>query len=182
MGDLLTFQYTETNPVSRPVIPPQADFLVQLRRTQHAVRTQLDAGLAATGVTTPQYTVLAALDREGELSASELAREFGMSAQTVNVLVKCLETGGLLRRNRHPAHGRILLASLTAAGRRALKHGRAVALGVEARVISGLSPSDRRLLMRQLKAIEQNSPSPSRGGSRRGSREERDMRVSAKSR
>ncbi len=143
--------------MGRPVIPPQPDFLVQLRRTQHAVRTQLDSDLAATGVTTPQFTVLAALEREGELSASELAREFGMSAQTVNVLVKCLETAGLLRRSRHPAHGRILLASLTAAGRRALKRGRAVAMGVEGRVLSGLTRSDRKMLMRQLKAIERVS-------------------------
>jgi DNA-binding MarR family transcriptional regulator len=184
--------------MGRPLIPSQPEFLVQLRRTQHAVRTQLDGSLAATGVTMPQYTVLAALDREGELSASELAREFGMTAQTVNVLVKCLETDGLLRRRRHPAHGRILLASLTAAGRRALKRGRAVACGVEARVLSGLRASDRRMLMRQLQAIEQNSPSPLRGativrvagfpacvrvagfparaGSGRGSREQREIR------
>jgi DNA-binding MarR family transcriptional regulator len=149
--------------MSRPVIPSQPDFLVQLRRTQHAVRLRLDAELGATGLTTPQYTVLAALERAGELSASDLAREFGMSAQTINVLVKGLEACGFLRRSRHPAHGRILLASLTAAGRRALKRGRAVACGVETRVLSGLRASDRRMLMRQLQAIEQNSPSPLRG-------------------
>ncbi len=62
-------------------IPPQPDFLIQLRRTQHAVRNRLDADLEATGLTMPQYTVLAALDLAGELSASDLAREFGMSAQ-----------------------------------------------------------------------------------------------------
>ena len=101
-------------------IPPQPDFLVQLRRTQHAVRNRLDADLASTGLTMPQYTVLAALDRRGDLSSSELARELGMTAQTVNVLVKGLETAGLLRRTRHPSHGRILLAELTATGRRAL--------------------------------------------------------------
>src|SRR5712692_7035397 len=107
------------------LIPSQPDFLIQLRRTQHAVRTRLDADLASTGLTTPQYTVLAALERAGELSASELAREFGMTAQTVNVMVKALEACGLLQRNPHPDHGRILQASLTGAGRRALKRGRA---------------------------------------------------------
>src|SRR5258708_19784654 len=94
-------------------IPPQPDFLVQLRRTQHAVRNRLDADLARTGLTMPQYTVLAALDREGDLSSSDLARELGMTAQTVNVLVKGLERAGLLRRTRHPRHGRILLPELT---------------------------------------------------------------------
>ena len=140
-----------------PSIPPQPDFLVQLRRTQHAVRTRLDADLAPTGLTTPQYTVLAALQRSGELSASDLAREFRMTAQTVNVLVKGLEACGLLRRVSHPDHGRILLASLTPAGRRALKRGRELALVVEDRFLSDLSSTDRSTLMRSLKAIEQSA-------------------------
>src|SRR6267143_1386132 len=154
--------------MSRPVIPSQPDFLVQLRRTQHAVRLRLDAELGATGLTTPQYTVLAALERAGELSASDLAREFGMSAQTINVLVKGLEACGFLRRSRHPSHGRILLASLTAAGRRALNRGLAVGIGIQEHVLSGLTAADRRMLMRHLQAIEENSPSPLRAAQGRG--------------
>jgi DNA-binding MarR family transcriptional regulator len=138
-------------------IPPQPEFLIQLRRTQHAVRTRVDADLAPTGLTTPQYTVLAALERETGLSASDLARELGMTAQTVNVLVKGLERSGLIRRSSHPTHGRILLTGLTAAGRRALKRGRALALGVQERVLADLSDSERATLMRHLKAIEQSS-------------------------
>jgi DNA-binding MarR family transcriptional regulator len=136
-------------------IPPQPNFLIQLRRAQHAVRIQLDAELAATGLTTPQYTVLAALEREGELSASDLAREFGMSAQTVNVLVTALEADGLVRRDRHPNHGRILLASLTDQGRRALIRGREIALTVEDRVLHRLRPAQRTRLTRLLSAVEQ---------------------------
>jgi DNA-binding MarR family transcriptional regulator len=138
-------------------IPPQPEFLIQLRRTQHAVRTRVDADLAPTGLTTPQYTVLAALEREGGLSASDLARELGMTAQTVNVLVKGLERDGLIRRSSHPTHGRILLTGLTATGRRALKRGRSLALGVQERLLTGLSTADRATLMRDLKAIEQAS-------------------------
>src|SRR4029077_12115744 len=99
------FQYTENNRTVRSPIPTQPDLLIQLRRTQHAVRTRLDAELAGTGLTTPQYTVLAALEREEELSSSDLAREFGMSAQTVNVLVKALEECGLVRRRGQPRPG-----------------------------------------------------------------------------
>src|SRR4030081_393418 len=102
--------------MARQAIPSEPDFLIQLRRTQHAVRTRLDADLAATGLTTPQYTVMAGLAREGGLSASDLAREAGLTAQTMNVLVRGLETLGLVRRVNHPEHGRILLANLTPAG------------------------------------------------------------------
>jgi DNA-binding MarR family transcriptional regulator len=143
--------------MDRPDIPAQPDFLVQLRRTQHAVRNRLDADLAATGLTMPQYTVLAALDREGDLSSSDLARELGMTVQTVNVLVKGLESAGLLRRSRHPSHRRILLAELTSPGRRALTRGYAVGNAVQDRVLSGLSHSDRARVLRHLKTIEQRS-------------------------
>lgn len=146
---------TLKQPVDELSTPAQPDFLVQLRRTQHAVRTRLDADLAPTGLTTPQYTVLAALERGGELSASDLARDFGMSPQTVNVLVQGLEADGLLCRNPHPGHGRILLASLTPAGRRALKRGRALALSMQDRLLSDLTGADRTTLMRWLKLIEQ---------------------------
>jgi hypothetical protein len=114
-----------------------------------------------------------------------------MSAQTINVLVKGLEACGFLRRSRHPSHGRILLASLTAAGRRALNRGLAVGIGIQEHVLSGLTAADRRMLMRHLQAIEQNSPSPLRGaavvrvarfparaGSGRRSRERHEIRDS----
>ena len=140
--------------MGRPAIPPQPDFLIQLRRTQHAVRNRLDAALEATGLTLPQYTVLAALDRAGELSASALARELGMTAQTLNVLVKGLEAAGLLRRTAHPDHGRILLARLTRRGRRALQRGRELALAIQDRLLAGLSPADRATLVGWLETIE----------------------------
>src|SRR4029077_3497117 len=148
------FQYTENNRTVRSPIPAQPDLLIQLRRTQHAVRTRLDAELAGTGLTTPQYTVLAALERDEELSSSDLAREFGMSAQTVNVLVKALEDCGLVRRARHPDHGRILLLTLAPAGRRALQKGRERALEIQDRLLGPMPPADRTRLMRLLKAIE----------------------------
>jgi DNA-binding MarR family transcriptional regulator len=146
--------------MSRPAIPSQPDLLIQLRHAQHAIRTRLDADLAATGLTTPQYAVLAEIGQQGELSASDLAREFGMTAQTVNVLVKGLETTGLLRRSAHPTHGRILLANLTVAGRRALERGRAVGMAVQNRVLRDLSASERRTLMKHLKAIETGASTP----------------------
>ncbi|HEV2218504.1 MAG TPA: MarR family transcriptional regulator [Candidatus Dormibacteraeota bacterium] len=138
-------------------VPRQPDFLIQLRRTQHAVRMWLDSELEGTGLTTPQYTVLAALEREGNLSASDLAREFGMTPQTVNVLVKALEACGLLRRERHLDHGRILVLSLTGDGRRALKHGRQIALTIQGRILRSIESQDRVRLMAALQAVEQVS-------------------------
>src|SRR5258708_10804494 len=96
--------------------------------------------------------------RQGKFSASAHAREFGMTAKTVTVLVQGLETSGLLRRDPHPTHGRILLANLTPAGKKALKQGLEVALGVQDQLLSCVPASERPKLLPQLKAIERPSP------------------------
>jgi DNA-binding MarR family transcriptional regulator len=135
-------------------IPPVPEFLVQLRRTYRRVSVRLDSELAATGLTTPQYTVLGLLERDGELSASDLAREGLVTAQTMNVMVTALEACGLVVRRRHPGHGRILLAGLTPAGRTALARGRALATRVEAELLASLTEAERARLIGSLRAVE----------------------------
>jgi len=141
--------------VTQPSIPPIPEFLAQLRRTYRRVNGRLDSELAATGLTTPQYTVLGLLERDGELSSSDLARESLVTAQTMNVLVTALEACGMVARRRHPGHGRILLVALTPAGRTALIRGRELAAGVEAQLLAPLSAAERTRLIGYLRAVEQ---------------------------
>jgi DNA-binding MarR family transcriptional regulator len=61
----------------------------------------------------------------------------------------------LVRRDSHPAHGRILLVTLTSDGRRALLKGRKRALELQDRVLGQIAPADRTRLMGLLKTIEQ---------------------------
>lgn len=135
-------------------IPPRPEFLEQLRRTYQATRVWLDAELAPTGLTTPQYIVLGLLEQQGELSSSALAREALVTAQTMDVLVKGLEASGLVARRRHPGHGRILLVGLTPRGRAALPRGRKIALEVQARVLAVVRPAERDRLIGHLRAVE----------------------------
>lgn len=135
-------------------IPIGPTFLAQVRRTQLAVRARLDALLEPTGLTAAQYGVLALLASQGEQSASDLARELGVTAQTMNVLVTALVGRGLLVRRAHPGHGRILLVSLTDAGRGALQRGLGVATVLEERLLADVSEADRAWLLEQLRMIE----------------------------
>jgi DNA-binding MarR family transcriptional regulator len=143
--------------VPPPAIPSTPEFLVQLRRTFQRVRGRLDSELAGTGLTTPQYTVLALLEGDRELSSSDLARESLVTAQTMNVLVTGLEACGLVVRSPHPDHGRILLVSLTPAGGAALIRGIKLASRVEAEVLAALSGAERTRLIGYLRAVEQAS-------------------------
>ena len=141
--------------MSPPAIPPTPEFLAQLRRTYQAIRGSLDSELAPTGLTTPQYVVLALLEQEGELSSSALARQSLVTAQTMDVLVKGLEGCGLVARRRHPGHGRILLVGLTPSGRAALARGRELALDLEAKVLGALPPDERGQLIDHLRTVEE---------------------------
>jgi DNA-binding MarR family transcriptional regulator len=73
------------------------------------------------GLTTLQYTTLSVLHRHGApLSNAQLARRAYMTPQAMSEVIDALETKGLIRRNPHPTHGRLLPATLTAKGRRVL--------------------------------------------------------------
>ena len=139
---------------TRQDIPPNLAFVVQLRRTYQALRTRLDAELGPTGLTTPQCTALALLDSAGKASSSELARAEAVTAQTMQVLVAGLESSGLVVREPHPNHGRILLVSLTTEGEHALGRAREVAGRVQDEMVAGLSESERESLLRLLAHVE----------------------------
>ena len=71
-----------------------------------------------------QTTVLARLERDGELSTSALAERERMRPQSMAQTVKDLETAGLVVRRGDPSDARRLLLSLTPAGRKALSADR----------------------------------------------------------
>ena len=135
-------------------IPPNLELVIQVRRTYQALRAKLDAMLAPTGLTTPQCTALAYLDSAGKVSSSELARAESVTAQTMHVLVAGLESSGLVVREPHPSHGRILLVSLTGEGRSAIRRAREVAARVQEQIVAGLSEPERASLLRLLADVE----------------------------
>jgi hypothetical protein len=59
----------------------------QLKRAQQALRTAMDEGLRAQGLTTPQYAALTHLEADEPLSGAELARRCFVTAQTMNAIL-----------------------------------------------------------------------------------------------
>jgi len=123
-----------------------------LKRAQHALRSRMDRALHDLGLTTAQYAALSALETAPGLSGAELARRSFVTPQTMNGIVTNLEAAGLLRRRPQPNHGRVLEASLSAAGAAVLAeaHGRVAA--VEARMVASLNDAERRHLLVALRA------------------------------
>ena len=73
--------------------------------------------LDALEITYPQYLVLGALWEADGLSVGAIAERLGLDSSNVTPLVKRMEAGGLVSRQRNPADERQVVVSLTPLGR-----------------------------------------------------------------
>jgi DNA-binding MarR family transcriptional regulator len=68
------------------------------------------------GLTHPQYLVMLALWEESPLRVADLAGRLSLDPATLSPLLKRLEAGGMVTRERHPADDRALAVTLTPKG------------------------------------------------------------------
>jgi DNA-binding MarR family transcriptional regulator len=90
-------------------------------RINSAVRTRLERTVRDHDLTVVQYTVLSRIKGREVLSSARLARAHSVSPQTMNELIAGLESRGLISRREDPDNRRVLLVSLTEAGRELLR-------------------------------------------------------------
>lgn len=74
--------------------------------------------LAELGLTYPQYLALLVLREEGRVSVGHLGERLQLDSGTLSPLLKRMEAGGIVRRERSADDERQVEVSLTAAGRR----------------------------------------------------------------
>lgn len=124
--------------------------LYLLKQLELSVRARLDELMRPVGLTALQYTALTVLERHGDISSAQLARNSFVTAQTMADMVVTLEDRGLIERHRDPNDKRRLLIALTPAGRAVLEDRRPHVAAVEKRMTGALSTSDTALLRRFL--------------------------------
>src|SRR5258708_2808673 len=122
----------------------------QLKRVEHALRLQMDAALREIELTTPQYAALSILKGQPGLSGAALARRGFVTAQTMNTIVNNLEEAGLLVRQPHPEHGRVLQVYLTPKGEKVLQEGVRRVEAIEERMVASLPDQQRLQLLQTL--------------------------------
>lgn len=113
-----------------------------LKRAQQALRGRLDTALRDIGLTTPQYSVLAGLEKSNGLSNAELARRAFVTPQTMQAIIVTLEKAGLIKREAHPDNGRILTTELTAEGRQAVRAAHEIAANAEQQLRNAVAPDE----------------------------------------
>lgn len=127
-------------------IDPQAYVGTLLWRTAHAMQLAMDAALAPLELNLPQFAALLHLVRDPGLSTADLARLNLVSPQGMSMNVSRLEAKGLLERSRHRVHGRITELRPTQRGREVLAEALERVVGVEERLLSGLTAQERDAL------------------------------------
>lgn len=114
----------------------------QLKRVHAALRGAMDRALREHGLTVPQYSCLEVLAARPGLSNADLARATFVTRQSMNVVLRGLQDGGLLTRPATVETGRARPATLTEEGRRRLHAAQEAVYAVEARMIQAV-PEDR---------------------------------------
>ena len=121
-----------------------------LKKVQAVLRARMDEVLGDRGLTMPQYAALSALEHEPGISNAELARRSFVTPQTMIRIVAHLEAEGLVTREPDPGNGKVLRATLTARGKRAVESCHDGALAVERRMLGSLSARERDQLLEML--------------------------------
>ncbi len=94
-----------------------------LFRTSAAIRRHMEAKvLAEDRLSWTAFTGLWVLWIWGELETREFASAVGISRPTATGVITTLESRGLAARRRDPKDGRMVIVSLTTAGRRKIEH------------------------------------------------------------
>lgn len=76
-----------------------------LSQLVHEMRQGINARLAPLGLTTPKYAALSVLEARGDMTNADLARECAVTAQTMNRIMKDLESGGFVTKASGGATG-----------------------------------------------------------------------------
>jgi DNA-binding MarR family transcriptional regulator len=127
-----------------------------IKRAQAAIHVCLEEIVAPHGLGIPQFVVLSLLAETPGLANAELARRAFVTPQSMNEVLKQLESTGLVERRQNPANARILNAQLTRTGTRKWSVVSSQVRELEARLLSGLTSDERQNLNRALLTIIDN--------------------------
>jgi DNA-binding MarR family transcriptional regulator len=140
-------------------IPLDEQLCYTLYATSIAINRAYKPLLDALGVTYPQYLVLTALAEEDARTITAIAERLALEPSTITPLVKRLEQGGLVGRQRNRDDERQVNVRLTAKGRDVYARSGCLTAALLER--SGLTPKELMTLNRQVQALRASIAKPS---------------------
>jgi len=155
-----------------PLAEPGADLGMALRQLMQTFRQSMDAGLRARGLdlSFAHGMVLRTLAREPGISGAQLARRTTVTAQSMNGLLRSMESTQLIVRERHAENRRTDCWYLTNVGLKQVEQAGEVVDEVMSRIRASITRADGTRLVELLHkcaealsdASEKNPPRPQR--------------------
>jgi DNA-binding MarR family transcriptional regulator len=127
-----------------------------VKRVQQGLRRRCDSALKSTGLSMAQYSTLRALHEHPDASAAELARLCFVTRQSLQDVLAGLRADGLIKNADAPSRGRSQSLALTRRGSQRLSSAHDAVFGVEAEMLEGISPRDRRSAAEILTSCAEN--------------------------
>jgi len=119
-------------------------------------RQVFDAELRPAGFTTAQASIMRHLSQRDGLSQSELAQQLELGKVAVGECIERLVAAGFVEKRASDSDRRSWHLFLTMAGRESVNKLRAVALGLNARILTGVTGVEVRAALRVLERIKAN--------------------------
>ncbi|MFJ8148714.1 MarR family winged helix-turn-helix transcriptional regulator [Streptomyces sp. NPDC096048] len=128
-----------------------------MRRVSSALTQRVDRTLREFSLTHAQLGALAQLGLVApeSLSGATLGQRIGVTAQSMSTAIAGLRERGLVDREPHPTHGRILQVRITPEGAELLARAQAAIKKVEDRTLAFLDDEQQRQLQRVLRSMMQ---------------------------
>jgi len=133
-----------------------------LKRLQHSIRQAIDERLRQEGVglSFAHIATLFVISHHPGTSGARIAKATMVTAQTINTILRRLETEGSVERRPHPENRRVDCWYITEGGRTQMLAARAAGDPVWNRMLAPLSEAEvgqlRGLLKRCIAGLEQN--------------------------
>ncbi|MFF2195071.1 MarR family winged helix-turn-helix transcriptional regulator [Streptomyces sp. NPDC058157] len=128
-------------------MPPEERIGSHVKRAEQALLAAKTAACKPAEVTVPQYAALLWLAEKPGISAAALARLCGVTAPTMNTVLKNLHERGLVERTPHEWHRNVLETRLTAEGRAAMELADTGAVRVETALAAAFTAEERERLI-----------------------------------
>jgi DNA-binding MarR family transcriptional regulator len=127
-----------------PVSEPGQDVGLALRQLMHSLRQNVETALRARGIdlSIVHGMVLKNLAREPGLSGAQVARRALVTAQTMNGVLRSMESAALIVREPHPENRRQDCWFLTKNGARRMEEAHEIVDAVLSRMLAPLSRAD----------------------------------------
>jgi DNA-binding MarR family transcriptional regulator len=137
---------SDPRPIREPIAvsEPGQDVGLALRQLMHTLRQNVESALRARGIDLSfvHGMVLKNLAREPGLSGAQVARRALVTAQTMNGVLRSMESAALIVREPHPENRRQDCWFLTKSGARRMEEGHEIVDEVLTRMLAPLSRAD----------------------------------------